>query len=115
VDDLPACIDFYTQHLGVVLEYRATDGLAILTKDALRLLLTRPVSSNGMLASDEPPAPGGWNRIQVSVLDAAAMRTALRKAGQSLRGELVIGKAGRLMLVEDPSGNLVELYQAFHD
>ena len=113
VDDVDAAIPFYTDALGFVVEMHPAPGFAALSRDGARLLLNEPgVGSAGKATSDgRLPRPGGWNRLQVEVADLDAKVASLRRAGRVLRGEPVTGRGGRQVLVEDPSGNPVELFE----
>lgn len=112
VDDVEASVAFYTTHLGFEVRLNAAPAFADVTRGALRLLLSGERSSAGRPMSDgTQPGPGGWNRIHfvVSDLDAEILR--LREAGLSFRNEKVIGPGGAQILLVDPSGNLIELFQ----
>ncbi|MBN2622569.1 MAG: VOC family protein [Acidimicrobiales bacterium] len=112
VDDVQASIDFYTKHLGFEVRTSAAPAFADVTRGNLRLLLSGPASSAGRAMSDgETPGPGGWNRIHLIVDDLDAEVTRLRDAGLSFRNETVTGPGGSQTLLEDPSGNFVELFQ----
>ena len=114
VDDIATAIDFYRDRLGFGVELDRAPGFAILSRGDLRLLLNTPTGGGGT-AQPTPdgrrPEPGGWNRIQLVVDDLAAEVEALRQAGASFRNEIVAGKGGSQILLEDPSGNPVELFQ----
>ena len=112
VDDVGAAIDFYTQHLGFTLRMSAAPAFADVARGQLRLLLSGPSSSAGRPMPDGTvPAPGGWNRINLIVGDIAAEVERLRAAGLTFRNDIVTGPGGRQILLEDPSGNAVELFQ----
>jgi catechol 2,3-dioxygenase-like lactoylglutathione lyase family enzyme len=112
VDDVQAAIDFYTTHLGFTLNTVALPAFADVTRGNLRLLLAGPRSSAGRPMPDgRTPRPGGWNRIHFIVDDIAAEVDRLRTAGASFRNDIVTGPGGQQILLEDPSGNLVELFQ----
>ena len=112
VHDVPASIDFYTRHLGFEVRTDAAPAFADVTRGSLRLLLSGPASSAGRPMSDgETPGPGGWNRIHFIVDDLAAEVARLRDAGLSFRNAMVTGPGGAQILLEDPSGNLIELFQ----
>ncbi len=113
VDDADAAVAFYTTHLGFAVERRPAPGFAMLRRGALRLLLSEPRGPGGAaqpMPDGRRPEPGGWNRIQLEVDDVAASALALREAGAALRGDVVHGRGGDQVLVEDPSGNPVELF-----
>ena len=112
VDDVEASIEFYTKHLGFTLRMSATPAFADVRRGSLRLLLSGPASSAGRPMPDgTKPGPGGWNRIHLLVADIAAEVDRLRAAGLTFRNDIVSGPGGRQILLEDPSGNVVELFQ----
>jgi catechol 2,3-dioxygenase-like lactoylglutathione lyase family enzyme len=112
VDDVDAAIDFYTTHLGFEVRTNAAPAFADVTRGALRLLLSGPASSAGRPMPDgTKPGPGGWNRIHLLVADIAAEVARLRDAGVSFRNDIVTGPGGSQILMTDPSGNVVELFQ----
>jgi catechol 2,3-dioxygenase-like lactoylglutathione lyase family enzyme len=112
VDDVDAAIDFYTSHLGFTLGLNAAPAFAEVIRGGLRLLLSGPTSSAGRPMPDgRTPEPGGWNRIHLIVEDIAAEVQRLRGAGLSFRNDIVTGPGGRQILVDDPSGNAVEIFQ----
>lgn len=112
VNDVDAAVAWYTQHLGFEQHSNYAPAFADVTRGALRLLLSGPTSSAGRPMPDgERPGPGGWNRIHLIVEDLAAEVARLRAAGLSFRNEIVTGPGGKQILLVDPSGNLVELFQ----
>ena len=112
VDDVDAAIDFYTSHLGFTLGWSAAPAFAEVMRGRLRLLLSGSTSSAGRPMPDgRTPAPGGWNRIHLIVDDIAAEVERLRSAGLTFRNDVVTGPGGQQILVDDPSGNAVELFQ----
>jgi catechol 2,3-dioxygenase-like lactoylglutathione lyase family enzyme len=112
VDDVDAAIEFYTKHLGFEVRMSAAPAFADVLRGNLRLLLSGPASSAGRPMPDgAKPGPGGWNRIHLIVPDIAAEVTRLREAGVSFRNDVVTGPGGSQILLEDPSGNFVELFQ----
>jgi catechol 2,3-dioxygenase-like lactoylglutathione lyase family enzyme len=112
VDDVEAAIDFYTTHLGFTVNSSAVPAFADITRGNLRLLLSGPLSSAGRPMPDgRTPAPGGWNRIHLIVDDIAGEVERLRAAGLNFRNDIVRGPGGRQILLDDPSGNAVELFQ----
>jgi catechol 2,3-dioxygenase-like lactoylglutathione lyase family enzyme len=114
VDDVDAAIGFYSERLGFDIELHPAPGFAILSHGDLRLLLNDP-SAGGGAAQPTPdgrrPEPGGWNRIQLEIDDLADKVETLRKAGARFRNEIVTGRGGKQILLEDPSGNPIELFQ----
>ena len=114
VGDVEAAIAFYTRHLGFEVEMHPGPGFAALRRDDLRVLLNTPQGPGGSTqpATDgRVPAPGGWNRIQLEVDDLDAAIAALREAGAVFRTELAEGRGGRQILVDDPAGNCIELFE----
>jgi catechol 2,3-dioxygenase-like lactoylglutathione lyase family enzyme len=112
VDDVGAAIDFYTKHLGFTLRMNAAPAFADVARGQLRLLLSGPTSSAGRPMPDGTvPSPGGWNRIHLIVGDIAAEVDRLRAAGVTFRNTIVTGPGGQQILLEDPAGNVVELFQ----
>jgi catechol 2,3-dioxygenase-like lactoylglutathione lyase family enzyme len=111
-EDVDAAVDFYVERLGFSVEMPGPD-FAMLSRGELRLLLNRP----GAGAAGQPmpdgrrPQPGGWNRFQIEVSNLEREVEALRKAGASFRNDIVIGRGGSQILLEDPSGNPIELVQ----
>ena len=112
VDDVDAAIEFYTKHLGFTLRMSAAPAFADVLRGNLRLLLSGPTSSAGRPMPDGTrPRPGGWNRINLVVDDITAEVKRLRAAGLTFRNDIVRGPGGQQILLEDPSGNVVELFQ----
>src|SRR5829696_2143685 len=111
VDDVGAAVDFYTKHLGFEVGINSP-AFADVTRDSLRLLLSGPASSAGRPMPDGArPAPGGWNRIHLITDDLDAEVARLRAEGVPLRNDVVSGPGGQQILISDPSGNLVVLFQ----
>jgi catechol 2,3-dioxygenase-like lactoylglutathione lyase family enzyme len=110
VDDVQAGIDFYTEHLGFTLNSSAAPAFADVVRGHLRLLLSGPASSGARATPDDASA-AGRNRIHLVVDDLEAEVARLRGAGLPFRSEVVAGPGGRQVLVADPAGNLVELFQ----
>lgn len=111
VDDVGACVDFYTRHFGFTVGVAAPPFAEVL-RGNLRLLLSGPASSAGQAMSDgEVPTPGGWNRIHLIVDDMEAEVARLTDDGVRFRNEIVRGPGGAQVLAIDPAGNLVELFQ----
>jgi len=112
VDDVDTAVDFYTKHLGFELRTNAAPAFADITCGNLRLLLSGPTSSAGRPMPDgTKPGAGGWNRIYLLVDDIATEVARLRQAGLTFRNEILTGPGGSQILLEDPSGNVVELFQ----
>jgi len=113
VDDVDAAIAFYTKHLDFHVDLHPAPGFASLSRGNLRLLLNAPGAGGAGQAMPDgrKPAPGGWNRIQIEVKDLNAKVEILRKAGARFRNDIVIGNGGKQILVDDPSGNCVELFE----
>jgi catechol 2,3-dioxygenase-like lactoylglutathione lyase family enzyme len=112
VDDVDAAITWYTKHLGFDLIASAAPAFADVKRGSLRLLLSGPKSSAGRPMTDgEQPNPGGWNRIHFVVDDLNAEVARLRGAGVTFRNEIVTGPGGSQILLQDPSGNLIELFE----
>jgi catechol 2,3-dioxygenase-like lactoylglutathione lyase family enzyme len=112
VDDVDEAIDFYTKVLGFELNLNAAPAFADVKRGNLRLLLAGPTSSAGRPMPDGvTPGPGGWNRIHFIVDDLGAEVARLRDAGATFRNDIVEGPGGKQILIQDPSGNLVELFQ----
>lgn len=114
VDDVDAALPFYTDLLGFKLEMHPAPGFAMLSRGPLQLLLNRPGAGGAGQAMPDgrSPSPGGWNRIQLETDDLAALVERLKQAGAQFRNEIVVGNGGLQVLIEDPSGNPIELFQA---
>ena len=114
VNDVDTTIDFYTKHLGFQVDMHPGPGFAALSRDDLRLLVNTPGGGGGAgqsMPDGRRPEPGGWNRIQVEVADLEGMVENLRLAGAHFRNDIVIGNGGKQILLEDPSGNAIELFE----
>ena len=112
VGSVEASIDWYTKHLGFSLLTNHAPAFADVVRGSLRLLLSGPTSSAGRPMPDgERPEPGGWNRIHLIVDDLSTEVARLRAAGVQFRNDVVTGPGGSQILLTDPSGNLVELFQ----
>ena len=112
VDDVDASVDFYTKHFGFTVLSRPGPPFADVVRGRLRLLLSGPASSAGRPMPDgRTPEPGGWNRIHLIVDDIATEVERLRAAGLTFRNDIVRGPGGQQILVDDPSGNPIELFQ----
>jgi catechol 2,3-dioxygenase-like lactoylglutathione lyase family enzyme len=114
VDDVDAAIDFYCSQLGFQEVMHPAPTFAMLSRGDLRLVLTAPGGGPGggqAMPDGALPAPGGWNRFQLEVSDLGATVDRLRAGGARFRNEIVEGVGGRQVLVEDPAGNPVELFE----
>src|SRR5918995_5198702 len=112
VDDVDEAVAFYTKHLGFELLSSASPAFADVSRGNLRLLLAGPQSSAGRPMPDgRKPGPGGWNRIHFVVDDIAAEVERLRSAGLEFRNDIISGPGGQQILLDDPSGNPIELFQ----
>ncbi|GAA2417821.1 VOC family protein [Actinomadura vinacea] len=114
VDDVGLAAEFYRDRLGFEMEFQAGSGFAMLSRGDLRLLLS-PVSGPGGASQPMPdgrrPEPGGWNRFQIEVADMDRAAAEMREAGVRLRSEVIEGAGGKQLLIEDPAGNPVELFE----
>jgi len=114
VNDVNEAISFYTAHLGFVVERQPAPGFGILSRGELRLLLSASTGPGGAaqpMPDGRKPEPGGWNRIQIEVEDLASTVGALRRAGARFRNDIVTGFGGKQILLEDPAGNPIELFE----
>jgi len=112
VDDVQRAVDFYTEHFGFELRSSHLPAFADVVRGPLRLLLSGPKSSAGRPMPDgRVPQPGGWNRIHLIVEDIDREVARLREAGLSFRNDVVTGPGGQQILVDDPAGNPIELFQ----
>jgi catechol 2,3-dioxygenase-like lactoylglutathione lyase family enzyme len=112
VDDIEAAVAFYTTHLGFTLLSKTAPAFADVERGGLRLLLSGPTSSAGRPMPDgRRPGPGGWNRIHLIVDDLASEVNRLRAAGVHFRNDIVTGPGGAQILLDDPAGNPIELFQ----
>jgi catechol 2,3-dioxygenase-like lactoylglutathione lyase family enzyme len=114
VNDVDAAIDFYCRQLGFHEDMHPAPSFAMLSQGELRLVLSAPSGAGGggqAMPDGTMPEPGGWNRFQLEVPDLAAKVEELRRAGVAFRNEIVTGVGGQQILAEDPSGNLVELFE----
>ena len=112
-DDVESATAFYRDKLGFTVEMSPAPGFAMLSRGDLRLLLNAPGSGGAGQAMPDGrlPGPGGWNRIQLEVDDLPSVVEALRQSGTHFRNEIVSGRGGKQILLDDPSGNPVELFQ----
>jgi catechol 2,3-dioxygenase-like lactoylglutathione lyase family enzyme len=112
VDDIEAAVAFYTTHLEFTLLSKTAPAFADVERGGLRLLLSGPSSSAGRPMPDgRRPGPGGWNRIHLIVEDLSSEVNRLRAAGVHFRNDIVTGPGGAQILLDDPAGNPVELFQ----
>ena len=114
VNDVDKAIQFYTEQLGFTLQMHPAPAFAMLSHDDLRLVLSAPNPSAGggqAMPDGSQQTPGGWNRFAIEVTDIAAMVDALQKAGAHFRNNIVTGVGGKQIIVDDPSGNPVELFE----
>jgi catechol 2,3-dioxygenase-like lactoylglutathione lyase family enzyme len=116
IDDVPAAIAFYTGRLGFTLEQDASPAFAAVSRDGVRLLLSGEGSSGKKALPDgREQGPGGWNRIHLSVDDLEAEVARLRAAGVPFRTqEIVSGPGGKQVIIDDPSGNPIEIFEPKH-
>ena len=117
VDDVEEAIAFYTGRLGFSVELNPAPGFAVLSRGDLRLLLNEPGAGGAgqPMPDGREPEPGGWNRIQLEVDDLDGEVGAIRDAGARFRNEIVEGRGGKQILLEDPSGNPIELFEPPRD
>jgi len=114
VDDVDAAIAFYCGHLGFQQDMHPSPAFAMLSRDGLRLVLSAPSTTAGggqSMPDGTKQAPGGWNRFAIEVSDLEAVVRQLRAAGVHFRNDIVTGVGGKQIIVDDPSGNPVELFQ----
>ncbi|MBV9359019.1 MAG: VOC family protein [Chloroflexi bacterium] len=114
VNDVDAAIAFYCQQLGFHEDMHPAPAFAMLSRGDLRLVLSQPGGGPGggqAMADGTVPKPGGWNRFAIEVSDLEASVAALRAARAHFRSDVIVGVGGKQALVEDPSGNLVELFE----
>jgi catechol 2,3-dioxygenase-like lactoylglutathione lyase family enzyme len=115
VNDVDAAIKFYCEQLGFHEDMRRARSFAMLSRDELRLVLSKPGGGPGGGSQAMPdgtmPTPGGWNRFAIEVPDVATTVERLRKAGAQFRSDIIVGVGGNQAIVEDPSGNPIELFE----
>lgn len=115
VNDVDAAMTFYTGMLGFKVETHPAPGFASLSRENLQLLLNRPGAGGAgqAMPDHQRPSSGGWNRFQVEVDNLEATVERLKASGVRFRNEIVTGNGGKQVLVEDPSGNPIELFEPF--
>jgi len=114
VNDVDEAIEFYTGHLGFNLDMHPAPAFAMLSRGDLRLVLSAPNPAGGggqSMPDGTKQEPGGWNRFEIEVNDISATVNALRKAGAHFRNDIVTGVGGKQILLDDPSGNPIELFE----
>ena len=114
VNDIESAIGFYTEHLGFLVELHPGPGFAMLARGELRLSLSTPAGPGGAaqaMPDGRKPEPGGWNRIQLEIDDLAKEVDTLRRAGVRFRSDVITGFGGKQILLDDPSGNPIELLE----
>jgi catechol 2,3-dioxygenase-like lactoylglutathione lyase family enzyme len=114
VNDVDEAIQFYTEQLGFTLQMHPAPAFAMLSRDDLRLVLSAPNPSAGggqAMPDGTQQTPGGWNRFAIEVTDISSMVEALHQAGAHFRNNIVTGVGGKQIIVDDPSGNPVELFE----
>lgn len=113
VDDLDKAVSFYTKHLGFSVEMKQAPGFAMLSRGELRLLLNVPGAGGAGQAMPDgtKPRPGGWNRIQLEVDDLESFVKSLSDSGARFRNDIVTGRGGKQVLLDDPAGNCIELFE----
>jgi catechol 2,3-dioxygenase-like lactoylglutathione lyase family enzyme len=113
-NDMDAAVHFYTENLEFDVEVRPAPGFAALKRGDLRLLLNAPGAggAGASMPDGTTPQPGGWNRFQLEVEDLTATVQRLKSNGVRFRNDVVAGKGGKQILLEDPSGNPIELFEA---
>lgn len=113
VAEVDEAIPFYTELLGFHIDMHPAPGFARLSRGELRLLLNQPGAGGAgqAMPDGQVPGPGGWNRIQIEVENLAATVEELKNAGCSFRNEIVTGRGGKQVIVDDPSGNPIELFE----
>ena len=111
VHDVKTSASFYNEHLGFQVDINPTSGFAALSKGNVKLFLNQPGAVKKKMPDGQSPEPGGWNRIQISVDDLKSLYEHLKTKGVEFRNDIVEGVGGKQVLLKDPSGNLVELFQ----
>lgn len=113
VSDVDAAVAFYSGKLGFNVDMQAPGGFAMLSRGDLRLLINRPGAggAGASMPDGQVPVPGSWNRIMIEYDDLEATVSSLRADGATFRNDIVVGNGGKQILLEDPSGNVIELFQ----
>lgn len=112
VNEVSASIEFYTKHLGFELTQQMGPAFAIVSKDDLNLWLSGPQTSAARPMPDgRKPEPGGWNRLVIEVQNIESLIASMKSSGLSFRNEIISGPGGKQILVEDPSGNPIEIFE----
>ena len=114
VNDVGEAIAFYTGDLGFKVEMHPSPGFAMISRGDLRHLLSTPGGGGGAgqtMPDGRRPEPGGWNRVQIELDDLAALVEKLKATGAKFRNEIVVGNGGKQILLDDPSGNAIELFE----
>jgi len=113
VDDIDKAVDFYTGQLGFEVGMGPGPGFVMLQRSGLRLFLNTPGGGGGAgeASGGKMPEPGGWNRFRIEVEDLEAIVEALTGAGVDFRGDIIEGRGGRQIIVDDPAGNPIELFE----
>jgi catechol 2,3-dioxygenase-like lactoylglutathione lyase family enzyme len=113
VNDVDAAMAFYTEHLGFRVDFHPAPGFALLSRGDLRLLLNMPGAGGAGQAMPDGsrPEPGGWNRFQIEVKDLTDTVARLKRQGANFRSEIINGNGGKQILLEDPAGNPIELFE----
>ena len=114
VHDVDQCIEFYTQRLGFKLDMHPAPPFAMLSRGDLRLVLSAPNPMGGggqSMPDGTRPAPGGWNRFAIEVPDLESTIRGLKEHGVHFRNDIVVGVGGKQVLIDDPSGNPIELFE----
>ncbi len=117
VNDVNAAIEFYTKMLNFKIVMHPAEEFAILSRENLNLLLSKPSGKGGggqAMPDGTVPSPGGWNRFEIVVENIESEIERLKNSGCKFRNELVTGVGGKQILLEDPSGNLVELFEYYN-
>ncbi len=113
VNDVDKAVTFYTQFLGFEVDMHPVPGFARISRGDLQLFVNRPGAGGAgqAMPDGQQPTPGGWNRIQIEVEHLEAIVEKLKDAGANFRNEIVTGAGGKQILLDDPSGNPIELFQ----